>query len=34
MDHIASVLNELTRIYTASVARLREDVMTFAAKGT
>jgi AMP nucleosidase len=34
MDHIASVLDELSRIYTASVARLREDVMAFAAKGT
>jgi AMP nucleosidase len=34
MDHITSVLDELSRIYTASVARLREDVMAFAATGT
>ena len=34
MDHIASVLDELSRIYNASVARLRDDVIAFAAKGT
>ncbi len=34
MDHITSVLDELSRIYSASVARLREDVMAFAADGT
>ncbi len=34
MDFIGTVLDELTRIYTASVALLRADVMAFAADGT